>query len=315
VFPIRCLLLRFGPHPFRHGKTRIATRLVVLAVTLTVASAIASDRRWKTAMSAGEAAYAQCNFLAAENYFNQAADQAKRFELSDRRLWQTLDAIAQVYAAQGKYDRAEEAERRALVMEKVWLGPEHPIVASSLDHLGVFYMMAQGRYAEAEPLLESSLAIREKVSGPNHPDVAASLVHLAELYQHQGRYSKADSFLKRSLTIQENALGPQHPAVAATLDDLGLLFAAEGKYPQAESFERRAISVYREALGSHHCELAAALRNYATLLEKMNRPAEADQAEKEAFTTMEDNLRAEDRVALRTHHFGFLHWYQVPPNP
>jgi len=280
----RTLLTR----PLNRAVTGIATRLVVFAVSVNLGSAFASDRRWKTAMSAGEAAYEQCHFVAAENYFRDAANQAMRFELSDPRLWQTVDTMAQVYAAEGKYDRAEDAERRALIMEKVWLGPEHPVVASSLDHLGVFYMVNQGRYAEAEPLLKSSLAVREKVRGPNHPDVAVSLAHLAELHQHEGGYSEAESLFKRSLAIQENALGPEHPLVATTLDDLGLLFTAEGKYAEAESFERRAITIYREALGSHHCELAAALRSYATLLEKMGRPGEADQAEAEAFTITED---------------------------
>jgi len=287
--------------------TRVATGLIVLAVSLNVGSALASDRRWKAAMSAGEAAYEQCNLVAAESNFRKAADEARRFDLSDPRLWQTFDAMAQVHAAKGKYDRAEETERRALIMEKAWLGPEHPVVASSLDHLGLFYMMDQGLYAEAEPLLESSLAIREKVSGPNHPDVAATLGHLAELYQHQDRYTEAESFFQRSLTIRENALGPEDPAVAATLDDLGLLYTAEGKYPEAELFERRAIAIYRAALGSHHCQVAAALRSYATLLEKMNRPGEADQAESEAFKITEDSLHGEEREALRMHHLRFLH--------
>ncbi len=295
-----------GPMMPSHLPTNVASKLVVLAVTANLGWAFASDRRWKTAMSAGEVAYEQCNFVAAENYFRKAADQAMRFDLSDPRLWQTLDAMAQVYGADGKYDRAEEAERRALVMEKVWLGPEHPIVASSLDHLGVLYMEDQGRYEEAEPLLKSSLAIREKVKGPNHPDVAASLDHLAELYQHQGRYSEAGSLFKRSLTIQQNALGPEHPVVATTLEDLGLLYAMEWKYAEAEPFERRAIAIYRKALGPHHCELALALQSYATLLEKMGRPGEADKAETEAFRITEDNIQAEDREVLRTHHLGFL---------
>jgi len=280
--------------------------LIVLAVSVNLGSAFASDRRWKTAMSAGETAYEQCRFVAAENHFRHAATQAMRFELSDPRLWQTVDAMAQVYAAEGKYDRAEDAERRALIMEKAWLGPEHPVVASSLDHLGVFYMMDQGRYAEAEPLLKSSLAIREK-GGPNHPDVAASLGHLAELYQHEGRYAEAESLFKRCLIIQENALGPKHPLAATTLDNMGMLFTTERKYTEAESFEQRAIAIYREALGSHHCELAVALRSYATLLEKMGRPGEADQAETEAFKITEGNLQAEDREFLRTHHVGFMH--------
>ena len=83
----------------------VASKLVVLAVTVNLGLAFASDRRWKTAMTAGEVAYEQCNFVAAENYFKKAAVRAMRFDLSDPRLWQTLDAMAQAFGADGKYDR------------------------------------------------------------------------------------------------------------------------------------------------------------------------------------------------------------------
>ncbi len=146
----------------------LPSKLAVLAVTVNLGLAFASDRRWERALKAGEAEYEQCHFVAAENYLRKAVDEATRFDLSDPRLWQTLDAMVQVYSADGKYERAEEAERRALIMERIWLGPEHPIVASSLDHLGILYVEGQGRYEEAEPLLKSSLAIRQKVRGPNH---------------------------------------------------------------------------------------------------------------------------------------------------
>src|SRR5215472_11448043 len=92
----RTLLTR----PLTQAVAGIATRLIVLAVSVNLGSAFGSDRRWKTAMSAGETAYEQCRFVAAENHFRHAATQAMRFELSDPRLWQTVDAMAQVYAAE-----------------------------------------------------------------------------------------------------------------------------------------------------------------------------------------------------------------------
>jgi len=133
--------MKFQPKPLSAKMplrlpTHVAIRLVLLVVTVNSGWLLASDRSWETAMSAGEVTYEQCNFLAAESYLRKAADQTMTFELSDARLWQTLDALAQVYGGEGKYERAEEAERRALIMEKVWLGSEHPMVASSLDHLG-----------------------------------------------------------------------------------------------------------------------------------------------------------------------------------
>ena len=60
------------------------------------------------------------------------------------------------------------------------LGPDHPLVGTSLNNLAELYR-SHGRYAEAEPLYERSLAIREKALGPEHPDVGMVLNNLAGL--------------------------------------------------------------------------------------------------------------------------------------
>src|SRR2546422_9374949 len=67
---------------------------------------------------------------------------------------------------------------RALRIREQALGPEHPDVAWSLDHLGSV-LPRLGAAAAARPLYERALEIREKTLGPEHPDVAVSLGNLA----------------------------------------------------------------------------------------------------------------------------------------
>ena len=123
-----------------------------------------------------------------------------------RRLVQTnpyvatsLNNLAMLYQAQGRYADAEPLLKRSLAIREKALGPDHPDVAVSLHNLAELYR-AQGRYADAELLYKRALAIEEKALGPDHPHVAVSLNNLAELYLTQGRYSDAIPIVRRTIS-------------------------------------------------------------------------------------------------------------------
>ena len=130
--------------------------------------------------------------------------------------WNILNQEVMELYRVGKYDRAVVIAWKALEVAEQNVGPDHPVVATSLNNLALLYK-TQGNYAKAEPLYKRSLAINEKALGPDHPDVATSLTNLAELYRSQGDYAKAEPLYKRSLAINEKALGPNHPNVATSL--------------------------------------------------------------------------------------------------
>ena len=76
----------------------------------------------------------------------------------------SLNNLAALYQAQGKYGEAEPLYQRALAIWEKALGPEHPDVATSLNNLaGLYY--AQGKYEEAEPLYQRALAIWKRPWG------------------------------------------------------------------------------------------------------------------------------------------------------
>jgi len=88
---------------------------------------------------------------------------------------------------------------RSLEIAEKSLGPENPMVATSLHNVAALLFAqvctsrlpadtdnrAQGKYDEAMPLYERSLKIREMTLGSDHPDVAASLNKAAELFSAQ----------------------------------------------------------------------------------------------------------------------------------
>jgi len=154
----------------------------------------------------------------------------------------SLNNLAALYQAHGKYAQAEPLHKRALRIREKAFGPEHPKVGQSLKNLAELYR-AQGRYAEAEPLYKRALAINEKAFGRNHPEVATNLNNLALLYDSQSRYAEAEQLYKRVLAIAEKVLGPEHPYVATTYENLAALYQKMGKKDEAQKLEARAKKI------------------------------------------------------------------------
>ena len=133
----------------------------------------------------------------------------------------SLNNLAVLYAAQGRYAEAEPLYKRALGIREKALGPDHPDVGTVAQQPGRAVSrpgpLRRGRAAATS----ARLAIREKALGPDHPDVGTSLNNLASLYRDQGRYAEAEPLYKRALAIYEKALGPDHPDVGTVAQQPG----------------------------------------------------------------------------------------------
>ena len=89
--------------------------------------------------------YRTCETVAEQTY--QFAEQKLGLEHPNTLI--SINNLAALYRAQGRYGEAEPLRRRVLAgFEKV-LGPEHPQTLISIDNLALLYA-AQGRYGEAE---------------------------------------------------------------------------------------------------------------------------------------------------------------------
>ncbi len=130
-------------------------------------------------------------------------------------LYATQAQALTFWVASAEQDQAEPLRQRALALhQRAWairekaLGPEHPAVAESLDHLASVYM-AQRKYAEAEPALRRALAIRETALGRQHRLVAESLEHLAAMLRATNRAADAAQSEAQARTIRARL--PQEP--------------------------------------------------------------------------------------------------------
>ncbi|MGB5960661.1 MAG: tetratricopeptide repeat protein, partial [Coleofasciculaceae cyanobacterium] len=88
--------------------------------------------------------YQQEQALAIE-YFDKAIELQKEFGLEED-LATSLNNLAYLYNAQGRYTEAEPLYLQALELRQRLLGDNHPLVAQSLNNLAYLYN-AQGRYS------------------------------------------------------------------------------------------------------------------------------------------------------------------------
>ena len=209
----------------------------------------------------------------------------------------SVNNLAALYLAQGRYGEAEPLYRRALEAYERVLGKEHPDTLNSVNNLAALYE-AQGRYSEAEPLFRRALEVNERVLGKEHPDTLISLSNLALLYKTQGRYGEAEPLDRRVLEVSERVLGKEHPDTLINLNNLAALYDGEGRYGEAEPLYRRALEVSERVLGKEHPDTLNSVNNLAFLYEAQGRYGEAEPLFRRALEAYERVLGKEHPQTL-----------------
>ena len=199
---------------------------------------------WQAYFDAGAKAYVQGNYSEAEERFAEAVKEAEGLGDKEPRLATSLNGLAEVYRAQGKYPDAESLHKRALAIREKTLGPNHPAVAQSLNNLVEVYR-AQGRDSEIEPFRKRALAIEAEVAAQRQ--LWESYISAGEAAYRQGRYADAVEQTTAALKAAE-AFGSEDPRLATTFNNLAEFYRAEGKYAEAEPLNKRALAIREKAL-------------------------------------------------------------------
>ncbi|KAI4221404.1 MAG: hypothetical protein L6R40_008636 [Gallowayella cf. fulva] len=135
------------------------------------------------------------------------------------RPWTAVLSNAAWYAAeQGRYDEAEQMDRRALDGREKVLGKEHPDTLTSVSNLALV-LRDQGKYDEAEQMNRRALDGSEKVLGKEHPDTLTSVYCLAYLLHQQQRYQMARPLYERALVGYRKVFRSHHPTTKACSED------------------------------------------------------------------------------------------------
>jgi tetratricopeptide (TPR) repeat protein len=166
---------------------------------------------WKKKIEEANRAYSKRRYSQAEVQFLDALKQAESWpEVEDKSeqtelqsaLSKSLNNLAAIFHAQGKYAMAEEIYIRSLAIKKALFGEESLDYALNLQNLAACYS-AKGRYDEAEKLFTESLAIRERLLGKDHPELSTTLRNFALLLKKIGRHEDATSMEARATNLEK----------------------------------------------------------------------------------------------------------------
>jgi tetratricopeptide (TPR) repeat protein/tRNA A-37 threonylcarbamoyl transferase component Bud32 len=172
-----------------------------------------------------------------------------------------LNAVASIEYREGRdIPTALATYRRAMEIRRAELGPDHPLVAASLNNIGLL-QGAEGMHDEGLASLRRSYDIRLAAFGPEHPSVAASLGNLSLTLEQLGRHAEALDASLRALAILEHTLGPEHPAVGRALSNLGVVQESMGAYEDALESHRRGLEIKLATYGPDHATIALSLAN------------------------------------------------------
>ncbi len=120
--------------------------------------------KWESYITAAQQAYRQADCAEAEKQSEAALKEAEAFD--DVRLATSLNNLALLHKAQGRYAEAEPLYQRALAIREKALGPEHPDVATSLENYADL-LRKTGRVSEATKMEARAKAIRAKQASDN----------------------------------------------------------------------------------------------------------------------------------------------------
>jgi tetratricopeptide (TPR) repeat protein len=166
---------------------------------------------WKTKVEEANSAYNRRRYSQAEVQFVNALKQAESWPVvedgNEQRelqsaLSKSLNNLAAIYHAQGKFAMAEEIYTRSLGLKKELFGEESVDYALNLQNLAACYS-AKGRYDEAEKMFSESLSIRERILGKDHPELTTTLRNFALLLKKLGRHEDATSMEARAAILEK----------------------------------------------------------------------------------------------------------------
>ncbi len=140
-----------------------------------------------------------------------------------------------LYFLKGDYAKAEDQDRKAIDLLRQYMGPEHPLTASTAGTLGLT-LTREGKAVEGEPYLREALMIRKKILPQGDVSISSSVSALGECLTMQQRYVEAEPLLNDSYKELKSKLGDQEKRTAEARRRLVKLYDAWGKPDQAAQF-------------------------------------------------------------------------------
>jgi tetratricopeptide (TPR) repeat protein len=140
--------------------------------------------------------------------------------------------LADAYAAQGEYARAEADFRRILEISRRVRGLDHPDTLHTLSEFASMYQQ-WGKYAPAETYAAEALAGRRRALGSENEDTMGPAADLALAYLSQRKFTESEPLAREAFEFFRKKQPDDWQRFRAE-SLLGASLAGQKKYAEAE---------------------------------------------------------------------------------
>lgn len=307
------------------------------------------NMRCRDLLDIAETLYDQGKFALAETAFIVARSAYETEGVTSDINYSKVHAdLGLLYATMGRYNTAEESQRKAMEIREKTVGKNSRAYGASLNNYGVL----QGEfahYSEAEATMNQALKTIEARVGGESQEYAVALNNQAILFSDMGRYDAAIENLKKASAILdklnkknlrnqvgfksnlallyqeigklpeaetiyldlEKALGrdKDNPYYAGVLDNLALLYIQMDKLDKVEGYLQKSASVYKSRFGDQNVNYAKVLNDLGNFYRMQGRLDEAGKTLQQAITIRAAALGDNHPDYVRSQEdLGILYW-------
>lgn len=204
-------------------------------------------------------------FVKATNLQSQASDGKPAQTSPDLAEATRLSARAVELYNQIRYDEALPLAKQALELREKALGPNHELIATSLNNIAGIYQ-AKEKYSDAEALYKRSLKVLEQRYGVESKYLTKTIEQLAWMRFALHNNGDAEKLFLRALAIKQSQYGPEQIETAQTLSSFGTFYERINKLDKAADYFRRSVVVREKILEPNNLGLLEALDDCACAL-------------------------------------------------
>jgi len=224
----------------------IAAAVIIAAAGDT--SAKANDRTSRKFRSMARVYMAYGRYKKAEPLIERAMAAAREGNVSDGELAMCLLDLAGLHKGLQRFEKAEEACRLGLKLQKNALYDTHPYVAHTLRILSSI-LIERGELRQADEALHQAETIMLESHGPLDKAMVPFWVDRAKLSLAQGDTKTAEAFFGKAMDHIMAGYGPRHLYTAAVMAGIAEMRALQGRLGEADDYIDKAIDIQQRIYG------------------------------------------------------------------
>jgi eukaryotic-like serine/threonine-protein kinase len=162
---------------------------------------------------------------------------------------QLLHTMSTVYDGLGLYAKADSLARRAVDIQRTYLGMNNLETIQSVTLLATV-LGHETNYKEAEKWSRQALQAGRQTLGSNHRDTVHSMLRLGWNLIEQGRAGESEALAREAIEIARREFGSQDPVLQQALRLFGTDLDYQGVHQEAEKAYREALGIDRHLYGT-----------------------------------------------------------------